>query len=360
MRIGLLADCHIENHRVLGGPVTAGVNLRCRLVGDAFARGLQLAGKVGCDRVAVLGDLFNTGKPSPEVIGVAADAIASSPVPVYVIPGNHDRSSDEPGNNALAALVGTKNCIVVDEPAYLEDGVILAPFSPRPPFDYFTDVLKLAKPGPKFLLGHCGIVGDSTAHFLLESRNAVSLAQIGDLSVLAGIQLGVDLRCFASGDWHQHVVHEGLNGISVVQVGALCQANFGDPREVGKLCVLDGGGITEFHDVTGPRFITLTASDLMWMPWHWGLQNHDVFLSVLCETQEDTATVGKILGEGPAFVRGWKTELISTAKQQTEVVEAVQGAVQVEDALQEWATAQPGVSQPVKDRAVQIALECLR
>jgi hypothetical protein len=151
-----------------------------------------------------------------------------------------------------------------------------------------------------------------------------------------------------------------LGAVNIVQVGALCQANFGDPPEVGKLCVLDGGGITEFHDVAGPRFITLTASDLMWKPWHWGLQKHDVFLSVLCETPEDTATVGKILDEGPAFVRGWKTELVSTAKQQTEVVEAVQGAVQVEDALQEWAAVQPGVSQTVKDRAVQIALECLR
>jgi hypothetical protein len=62
----------------------------------------------------------------------------------------------------------------------------------------------------------------------------------------------------------------------------------------------------------------------------------------------------------PLGVAGWKTELIPTTQQQTEVVEAVQGAVQVEDALQEWVAAQPGVSQAVKDRAVQIALECLR
>ena len=377
-RWGLLADVHCENFRVLGGPVTAGVNLRCRLVGDAFARGLHLAGKVGCDRVAVLGDLFNIGKPSPEVIGVAADAIASSPVPVYVIPGNHDRSSDEPGNNALAALREVKNCIVVDEPTYLEDGVILAPFSPRPPMEYFTDVLKLATPGPKFLLGHCGIVGDSTAHFLLESRNAISLAQIGDLSVLAGIQLGVDLRCFASGDWHQHVVHEGLNGISVVQVGALCQANFGDPLEVGKLCVLDTekGSITEFHDVPGPRFITVDRMDFEDRPGRFGrvwesleqpaLKNCDLFVSIKCLDGEDQQRATALMnghtdwGVEHLKIAGWKTELVSTVKQQTEVVEAVQGAVQVEDALQEWAAAQPGVSQPVKDRAVQIALECLR
>jgi hypothetical protein len=284
------------------------------------------AAEAGCERFAILGDLFDRGKPSPEEIGVAAKVFAESPIPVYVIPGNHDRSSDEPGNNALAALVGTKNCIVVDEPTYLEDGVILAPFSPRPPLDYFIDVLKLATPGPKFLLGHCGIVGDSTAHFLLESRNAISLAQIGDLSVLAGIQLGVDLRCFASGDWHQHVVHEGLNGISVVQVGALCQANFGDPLEVGKLCVLDTekGSITEFHDIPGPRFLTEPFADLKHTvlggePFYTDRKDTrgcDIFISIECATEAEQEQTRALLqgvemaagGEGGDLC-GWKTEL---------------------------------------------------
>lgn len=361
MRVGLSADVHLANHRVLGGPVEAGVNLRCRLIGEALARMIARAAAAGCDRFAILGDLFDRGKPSPEEIGVAAKVFAQSPIPVYVIPGNHDRSSDEPGNNALAALVGTKNCIVVDEPTYLEDGVILAPFSPKLPLDYFIELLKQATPGVKFLLGHCGIVGDSTAHFLTDARNAINLNQIGDLALLAERENWIDLRAVICGDWHKHEVHEGLSGISVVQVGALCQADFGDPPEVGRLCILDTdkGGITEIHTVPGPRFVTLTASDLMWKPWHWGLQDSDVFLSVLCETPEDTATVGKILGEGPAFVRGWQTELVQGDKQRSEVVEAVRGSVQVEEALQEWAAAQP-VDEAVRERAAVIAGECLR
>jgi hypothetical protein len=88
------------------------------------------------------------------------------------------------------------------------------------------------------------------------------------------------------------------------------------------------------------------------------LDGCDLFLSVVCQDESEVCEVGNIL-DG-ADVCGWKTELVSTAKQQTEVVEAVQGVVQVEDALQEWAAAQPEVSQVVKDRAVQIALECLR
>jgi hypothetical protein len=58
-------------------------------------------------------------------------------------------------------------------------------------------------------------------------------------------------------------------------------------------------------------------------------------------------------------LRGWKIELTPSQAQQTEVVEAVQSAVQVQEALGEWATAQP-VSEEVRQRAVQIAEECLR
>lgn len=372
MRWGISADWHLACHRILGGPVAAGVNLRCRLIGEAGARVIAKAAEVGCERFAILGDLFDRGKPSPEEIGVAAKVFAESPIPVYVIPGNHDRSSDEPGNNALAALVGTKNCIVVDEPAYLEDGVILAPFSPRPPFDYFADVLKQATTGPKFLLGHVGIIGDAIAHFLLESRNAITISQISDLADLAERDKGVVLRAFASGDWHLHAVHNALHEIDIVQVGALCQANFGDPLEVGKLCVLDTekSGIKEIYNVPGPRFITEDFAELKraeyggetgftYLNTREELDACDLFFSVRCKSEAEQREVEAIIKEWEG-VAGWKTELVSTAKQQTEVVEAVQGAVQVEDALQEWAAAQPGVSQAVKDRAVQIALECLR
>jgi hypothetical protein len=357
MRWGISADWHLACHRILGGPVDAGVNLRCRLIGEAGARTIAKAAEVGCERFAILGDLFDRGKPSPEEIGVAAKVFAESPIPVYVIPGNHDRSSDEPGNNALAALVGTKNCIVVDEPLFLQpEGIILAPFSPHPPVEYFTELLERAGEVDWSILGHVGIVGPDTSPFLTNGRNIINVEQI--------FELGENLRVFASGDFHQHVIHEGVLGaVNIVQVGALCQANFGDPLEVGKLCVLDTkkGGITEIHDVPGPRFLTLTFADFNSSRSNAtlaALNGCDLFLNIVCQDESEVCEVGNIL-DG-ADVRGWKTELVSTAKQQTEVVEAVQGAVQVEDALQEWAAAQPGVSQAVKDRAVQIALECLR
>jgi hypothetical protein len=338
------------------------------LIGEAGAHTIAKAAEAGCERFAILGDLFDRGKPSPEEIGVAAKVFAESSIPVYVIPGNHDRSSDEPGNNALAALVGTKNCIVVDEPLFLQpEGIILAPFSPRPPVEYFTELLELAGKGSWSLLGHVGIVGPGTSEWLTTGRNIITVEQIFEMSLK--LPKGCDLRVLASGDFHQHFIHEGVLGaVNIIQVGALCQANFGDPLDVGKLCVLDteAGGITEIHTIPGPRFLTMDTGTLA-AHTH-GLEDMqtdrrdcDFFLSIKCEDEGAQRAVSAMLSEHTdPHLRGWKTELVSTAKQQTEVVEAVQGAVQVEDALQEWAAAQPGVSQAVKDRAVQIALECLR
>ena len=366
-RVGISADYHCANHRVLGGPVVAGVNLRCRLIGETARRSFQIAADDGCDYFAILGDIFDNGKPSPEVIGVMADAIAASPIPVYVIPGNHDCSSDEVGNHALAALRKVKNCRVVDEPLFLQsDGIIFAPFSPRPPVEYFTELLEKAGKGCWSLLGHVGIVGPETSEFLTNGRNIITVEQIFEIGK-ASAPKGRDLRVLASGDFHQHVIHEGFIGaVNIVQVGALCQANFGDPPEVGRVCVLDteGPGITEILTVPGPRFVTLSFPELLAYVHGDGLaalgidtDECDLFLSVNCADEKEQGAAAAFLG---AFENcGWKTEILPSAKAASEVVEAVRGAVQVEEALGEWAAAQP-VPEAVKQRATQIAEECLR
>jgi hypothetical protein len=114
--------------------------------------------------------------------------------------------------------------------------------------------------------------------------------------------------------------------VLIVIVGALCQANFGDPLEVGKLCVLDTkrGGITEIHDVPGPRFLTLPFADFNSSRGNAtlaALDGCDLFFSIVCQDESEVCEVGNIL-DG-ADVRGWKTELVSTAKQQTGIFASV-------------------------------------
>ena len=361
-RVGISADFHIANHRVLGGPMVAGVNLRCRLIGEAARRAFQLAGDAGCDYFAILGDVFDNGKPSPEVIGVMADAIASSPIPVVVIPGNHDCSSDALGNHALAALRKVANCRVVEEPT-LAGTVLFAPFSPRPPVEYFSDIIQRF-PTTQYVLGHVGIIGNSTPIFLTGGRNTISVEQIFEIK-----KHRPALRGWVAGDFHKHerFARGVTDGLDIIQAGALCQANFGDPQEVGRICILDtdGPGITEILQVPGPRFLTMSANALVGHTR--GLEDMqpdrkdcDFFLSVECVGEADQQDMSAFLADyGDPRLRGWKTELIPSDKAASEVVEAVQSAVQVQEALGEWATAQP-VPEEVKQRAVQIAEECLR
>jgi hypothetical protein len=341
--------------------VVAGVNLRCRLIGETARRAFQIAADNGCDYFAILGDIFDNGKPSPEVIGVMADAIAASPIPVYVIPGNHDCSSDEVGNHALAALRKVKNCHVVDEPTLIGT-VLFAPFSPRPPVEYFSGIIQRF-PTTEYVLGHVGIIGDATPIFLTGGRNTISVEQIFEIK-----KHHPALRGWVAGDFHKHErFARGVNdGLDIIQAGALCQANFGDPLEVGRICVLDTdlGAINKILHVPGPRFVTLSFPELKAYVHGDGVSvlgldtdECDLFLSVNCADEKEQGAAAAFLG---AFENcGWKTEILPSAKAASEVVEAVRGAVQVEEALGEWAAAQP-VSEAVKQRAAQIAEECLR
>lgn len=362
-RVALSADFHCANHRVLGGPVVAGVNLRCRLIGETARRAFQIAADDGCDYFAILGDIFDNGKPSPEVIGVMADAIASASIPIVVIPGNHDCSSDEVGNHALAALRKVKNCRVIDEPTLIGT-VLFAPFSPRPPVEYFSDIIQRF-PVTEYVLGHVGIIGDSTPIFLTGGRNTISVAQIFEIK-----KHHPALRGWVAGDFHKHErFARGVNdGLDIIQAGALCQANFGDPQEVGRLCILDKAGYGYIDvlplKVPGPRFVTLSMAELKAYVHGDGVgvlgldtDECDLFLSVNCANEKEQGAAAAFLGSFENC--GWKTEILPSAKAASEVVEAVRGAVQVEEALEEWSSAQP-VPEEVKLRATQIAQECLR
>jgi len=49
-----------------------------------------LAAAQNCDFIAVAGDVFDTNRLSAQILGRALEAMADSPVPIYLLPGNHD------------------------------------------------------------------------------------------------------------------------------------------------------------------------------------------------------------------------------------------------------------------------------
>ena len=57
---------------------------------DAITRMAALADDRGCAFVVVAGDVFETNQPDRRTLGRALEALAAFPVPVYLLPGNHD------------------------------------------------------------------------------------------------------------------------------------------------------------------------------------------------------------------------------------------------------------------------------
>lgn len=258
MKIAVISDLHVENHRVLPGEYVAGVNQRCR---DAAAavRGVPdflRAAKQRVDAFVVTGDAFDCAQPTPAVIAELAAALATFPAPVYLLPGNHERSTDQLGHHALSALRHSKNCIVVNEPEVVlagtvPGGLLLVPFVTNA-----AEVIGalVAQHRPAFAFCHVGLVDADSPPWLRE-----------------GDRLPVDLvrswckehglRGLFAGDFHAHRALQEVPPI--VQVGALCQADFSDPVDAtGFVTVLDtkSGTVWRSQMNRGRRLVFLSCS----------------------------------------------------------------------------------------------------
>lgn len=149
---------------------------------DAIRQIGRLAQQEACDCVVVAGDVFEN-QPDRRTVARALDAMATIPVPVYLLPGNHDPL--EPGSvYRSTTFSGRKpdNVHVLDTPTLTEikPGVeiLAAPWlSRRPARDLVADVCESVGPAPgiRVLVGH-GIV-DS----LSPSRDNLALIHVGPL-----------------------------------------------------------------------------------------------------------------------------------------------------------------------------------
>lgn len=257
MKYAILADVHLASHAVFGGASEAGVNTRARLIAQALDTAVQLV--PGC-HVVVAGDLFDTVRPSPQLVRLA-QASLSRASRATVLVGNHDQVSTAPGDHALGPLAPVAS--VVDTPV-VQGPLVLVPFHrptpDRPTVAHIPDVLdQLAQVyGPhtgRLLVLHTGLSGPDTPAFLASSLGAVPVDELARVCARHGIQSVV------SGDWHRQARYR-VHGVQLVQVGALAPAGFDDPGPVGY-----GGLVTwdpdtqdlETYQLPGPRFLTVTS-----------------------------------------------------------------------------------------------------
>lgn len=256
MRVAIIADLHIGNHRLFGGKTEAGVNARCAKTLASMERAYSLADETGCDTMVIAGDLYDTDAPSPQIIAKVAQIIQqrAGVMETVIIKGNHDSNSPAPGDHALGPLAPVAR--IVEAPETLGP-LLLLPFAPNA-----TEwVSEAVAHGPAtIVVSHFGIANASTAEYLLASS-----VQIDMLRNLASQH---KLSLWFSGDWHTHAVFPSP-GFTAVQIGALTPTGFNNPgmNGYGSVIIVDTDTMRWARiEVPGPRFVYTKRADLSDIP----------------------------------------------------------------------------------------------
>jgi DNA repair exonuclease SbcCD nuclease subunit len=259
LKYAIVADVHVDNFRKFGGPIVAGVNRRGKEVLTSLRCAYQFAKNAKCDRFIVLGDLFHSSKPSPQLISQVASILVPQvqTVPVMrtdLMVGNHDQVSMAVMDNAMSpfTFMGVR---VIDEPGTCDDGdLAYVPFQPGRAVDWLP--AEVAQCQGASLLGlHLGVFDDKTQPFLQKCEDAVSIEFLTELCDK------YDIGDVVAGNWHHGRKWE-TDTRTVVIPGALSPTGFADlgRQRIGRLVIWDDGDI-EVHSIPGIRFIKCTLQE---------------------------------------------------------------------------------------------------
>lgn len=286
MRIAFVADPHIGNHRRFGGPVQAGINTRCRMALDALKEAVARAVKAKCSYFIVLGDLFDTSRPEPQII--AAVQTILEPIPTVLLLGNHEQISTSSGDHALGPLDPVAT--IIEKPDCLADPgveVWMVPFQPGNARDWLPRALAEVQggrpddaplPATRVLCLHLGLSDSQTAPWLKGALDSIAVETLQELCDDYGISFAF------AGNWHERKRID-FGQKSLLQVGALTPTGFDNPGEegYGGLAILDTTkGTLKEVAVPGPRFIKV--------PWK-KLPRHKFgdgprFVQITCDPSE--------------------------------------------------------------------------
>lgn len=263
-RIGFIADIHIGNHSRWGGEIQSGLNARCQHSLRVLSRACERAYELGCCALVILGDLFETAKPTPQEVRAVRDVLARECLPVIILMGNHDMVSSAVGDHALGPLHGFSDITVVDKPRTIVVGegahraeLFCVPFQPGDAREWLRPTVVGLAGGSwnRVLALHLGLIDGETPPFLKSSRDAIESDVVYELSKT------LNLSATFAGNWHQRRVFYN----NVYQAGTLIPHSFSDAglSGYGALWLYDlktSGAF--FVEIPGPRFVTVRAPDL--------------------------------------------------------------------------------------------------
>lgn len=250
-RLAAVADPHIGNHKLFGGETHGGLNWRCMMALKSLELAVDQAIIQECDAFVVLGDLFDSHRPSPPVIAAVQTIFSKFETGlgrhVFLIAGNHDKSSEDPGDNALAPLRPVAT-VIDSKPMMLDvsgSAVLLGPYRAEPATLWIREYLEMLDgSATKTLLAtHVGLIDDHTPPWLRDAHDAVPASMFEKHHVMAG-------------NWHAF----NSFGVSGCQCGALTPTGFDNPEgpssgfvRYGSMLVWEGRWLPRYV-IDGPRF----------------------------------------------------------------------------------------------------------
>lgn len=258
-RLAFVADPHIHNHCRLGGHSEAGINRRGQDGLDALERAIQEANQLECSAFVVLGDLFDSTRPPPQLIRQTQILLQAAQQPIVLL-GNHEMVSELGGDHALGPLQPVAEVIEVPQVypigASNQPRLVLIPFRVGPADEWLPELLEELSPPPGSILGlHLGIRDDSTPGYLQGAHDSVCLSR------LSSLMEQYDLPLTVAGNWHDRRLWEVPTG-KVVQVGTLCPTGWDNPgfEDFGFMAVWDTtDGTGKSLSVPGPRFVKVDS-----------------------------------------------------------------------------------------------------
>lgn len=257
--LAFCADVHLGNHKRQGGPKHAGINNRAHFTLGVLKDAAEQASAEGA-RLMILGDLFDTMRPEPQLIARAKKIL---PEDTIILKGNHDSASDELGDHALGPLEHDGGPSVIDLPmVFWEKDVEVwaVPFQGGTASEWLPKVLsKLesensggSRPAAKtrVLTLHLGVADDDTPFFLRGAHDAITASQLHDLQDTFNID-----EVFA-GNWHNKQTWT-RDKRTIHQLGALVPTGWDNPgmHGYGGLAFTGGGRRTYSVSLPGPRFV---------------------------------------------------------------------------------------------------------
>lgn len=283
--VRVVADVHVGNHRKLASDLSPGINTRANAVLGALACAVTPRPDGGApERLIVAGDLFDTPRPVPQLIGAVGDVLRDADGADWsriLLAGNHDASSGAHGDTALSALSAVPGVAVLDLPTILlvgphfgRDGYVFAwwllPFAPRQTADTVREVITACASRTEqaarqngwepdalcpIVVSHFGIEGPSTPAFL--RGHGIACEELDALCAQYHIQ------GWLSGDWHERALFEApQSDATIMQIGALAPTGFDNPAAPGDpygtvvrvLCDPQAGIVVSRNTAPGPRF----------------------------------------------------------------------------------------------------------